>query len=95
LQVFIRSDYMKLLRYIADKLYKYSSYAQKENKPLITQKTVDIIKINSEIKIIYEENMEILRELIARAMIKEISNFITIYKVEDKAYRGEIKVIKE
>ena len=94
---------MKLLRHIADKLYKYSSYARKEKKApfLITKTTMDIEKINCEVSLPNSMSIEDVKKVMARAMVKDISQFINIKSCceggyyYDKKYIGELKVIKE
>ena len=94
---------MKLLRCIADKLYKYSSYAKKEIKApfLITQTPMGIEKINCEVSLPESMSIEDVKKVMARTMVKDISQFINIKSYcegeyyFDKKYIGELKVIKE
>ena len=52
---------MKLLRYIADKLYKYSSYSQVKVPICYVEKKVQTVKY--ELKVVKERNEEMIKNI--------------------------------
>ena len=93
---------MKLLRYIADKLYKYSSYSKIE-APICYVKTRNIETINYELKVLERRNEEEIKRYMVLLMNEDIWKFVNIkrddnyYDCEGKTamYRGQLKIVVE
>ena len=88
---------MKLLRYIADKLYKYSSYSQVKVPICYVEKKVQTVKY--ELKVVKERNEEMIKKYLALLMQEDIYKFVKINKIEEfddcDLYRGELKIVEE
>ena len=89
---------MKLLRYIADKLYKYSSYSQLK-VPICYVENKNVQTVKYELKVVKERNEEIIKKYLALLMQEEIYKFVKINKIEEfddcDLYRGELKIVEE
>lgn len=92
---------MKLLRYIADKLYKYSSYNEKPKPPMIINEQKQIIKVISVVNL-PEELEEDARRILVSEMAKQLERFVKVKKISPNfeypnlvGYKGELKVVEE
>ena len=92
---------MKLLRYIANKLYKYSSYYEKPKLCTITEDKKQIIKVTSEVSL-PEKLEERAKRILVSEMAEQLENLIKVEKISPNfeypdlaRYRGYIKVIEE
>lgn len=87
---------MKLLRYIADKLYKYSSY-NKIEAPIYYVKTQNVQIVKCEIIPWEKQTIEETKSVMATIMAKDIDKFIDVEIDYDqqgrKIYRGQIKIV--
>ena len=95
---------MKLLRYIADKLYKYSSYARKEKKApfLIKSEQKQLIKVRCVVNLPIRMDEEAVKEFLVSGMKKQLEGLIKIKKIAPSSdfldlaeWQGEIEVVKE
>lgn len=90
----------RIFNKLADKLYKYSTYANKVNEPLIVKKRANIQKIKCEMVVKDEAGIGDIKARMASLMLKDIYPFIDIeccYNSEyyGKIYRGQIKIVEE
>lgn len=89
---------MKLLRYIADKLYKYSSYSKKK-EPICCVRTKNIQTIEYELKIVKGRDEKMIKKYLTLLMQEDIYKFVKINKIEEfddyNLYRGELKIVEE
>lgn len=91
---------MKLLRCIADKLYKYSSY-NKIEAPICYVKTQNVETINCQMEVWEHKNpyIEEVKRIMVDLMANDICKYIDVEFGYDnrgkKIYRGQIKIVKE
>ena len=92
---------MKILRHIADKLYKYSSYYEKPKLFTIVKEQKQIIKVTSEVSL-PEKLEERAKRILVSEMAEQLENLIKVEKISPNfeypdlaRYRGYIKVIEE
>ena len=92
----------RIFNKLADKLYKYSTYANKVNEPLIVEKRTNIqtIKCEMVVKEKYNLRIEEVKRRMANLMLKDIYPFINIgycYDTEydGKRYTGQIRIVEE
>ena len=93
---------MKILRYIADKLYKYSSYCEIPKPPVIIKEQKEIVKVVSAINLFDKVPEEAVKKFLILEMKDQLEKFIKVEKISPNfeypnsvGYRGEIKVVKE
>lgn len=90
----------RIFNKLADRLYKYSTYANKVNEPLIVEKTANIQTIKCEMVVKDNASIEDIKERMIQAMIEDISPFVDMCGYYDdeyfgRVYRGAIKIVKE
>lgn len=91
---------MKLLRYIADKLYKYSTFSKLREPPILFEKKVDIQKIWCEMEVGEKQSIEEVKKAMIFLMAKDIANFLEVKIDYDpirdkKVCKGRLKVIND
>ena len=93
---------MKLLRYIADKLYKYSNYYEKPKPFTIVKEQKQIIKVTSVVNLTGEVQEETAKKLLVSEMAKQLERFVKVKKISPNfeypnlvGYKGELKVVEE
>ena len=90
---------MKILRYIADKLYKYSSFNELKRPPYFTEKRVNIQTINCQMEVWEHKNpyIEDVKRVMVDSMANDICKYLDVEFGYDyrgkKIYRGQLKIV--